>query len=346
MLRIFTTCPASSWWKDSAAYLDYVRNVSRWSEASGAEGLLVYADNGQVDPWLLSTVIFECTESLAPLVAVQPAYLHPYAAAKMVASLAFLHGRRVCLNMLAGGFPPDLRSLGDRTEHDDRYARTSEYTQIVQGLLRGQEPVSFAGKYYTVENLVLKPAVPAELQPTIMMSGSSPAALEAAQATGALAVRYPQPATEQTSLAPDEQDGAVRIGIIARPSAEQAWKVAHQRFPEDRRGQITQTMATAATDSHWRRQLAALAEEADTGSEPDPDARDPYWLTPFKTHASFCPYLVGSYERVGAELAAYIAKRITTYILDVPPEEEELAHVMAAFALAERKAGSGAAAVG
>ena len=40
--------------------------------------------------------------------------------------------------MLAGGFKNDLVALGDQTEHDDRYARTVEYTQILTALLRGE----------------------------------------------------------------------------------------------------------------------------------------------------------------------------------------------------------------
>jgi alkanesulfonate monooxygenase len=50
----------------------------------------------------------------------------------MVASLAFLHGRRVYLNMVAGGFAHDLAALDDRTPHDQRYERLIEYTLIVQ----------------------------------------------------------------------------------------------------------------------------------------------------------------------------------------------------------------------
>src|SRR5207253_10279167 len=55
--------------------------------------------------------------------------------AKMVTSLAFLHGRRVYLNMVAGGFTNDLAALNDHTPHDERYSRLGEYTVIIQGLL-------------------------------------------------------------------------------------------------------------------------------------------------------------------------------------------------------------------
>ena len=79
--------------------------------------------------------MIKSTGRLRPLVAVQPVYMHPYSVAKMVTSLAYLHGRAVDLNMLAGGFRDDLVALGDEIEHDLRYERTVEYTRIVNGLL-------------------------------------------------------------------------------------------------------------------------------------------------------------------------------------------------------------------
>src|SRR5205823_10842848 len=124
-------------------------DAARWSEAAGCVGILIYADNGLVDPWLVAHAITEGTERIGPLVAVQPVYMHPYSAAKMVASLAHLYGRRLFINMLAGGFRNDLVAMGDETPHDDRYARTLEYALIMQRLLENTAPVIFEGKYYT-----------------------------------------------------------------------------------------------------------------------------------------------------------------------------------------------------
>src|SRR6266705_1748122 len=147
-LQVFSTCPSSVTAPD-----DYVRkigDVARWSEAAGCSGILVYTDNSLVDPWLVSQVIIQNTHSLCPLVAVQPVYMHPYAVAKMVSTLAFLHGRRVFLNMVAGGFKNDLAALNDLTPHDRRYARLIEYTNIIKELLAGKL-VSFSGEFYSAD---------------------------------------------------------------------------------------------------------------------------------------------------------------------------------------------------
>jgi alkanesulfonate monooxygenase len=327
-MKIFSTCPHS---KDGepSRYLKAVADVARWSEAAGCTGILVYTDNSLVDPWLVAQIILQSTERLAPLVAIQPVYMHPYAAAKMVASLGFFHGRAVALNMIAGGFKNDLMALGDQTPHDERYERTTEYTQIMMGLLRNEGAVTLHGRYYTVSNLRLTPPLPPELLPQVLMSGSSPAGLAAARMLGATPVRYPEaPGEEKPAVYGD--DFGVRVGIIARQRAEEAWRVAHERFPEDRAGQITHTLAIRVSDSHWHHQLSIRQEQNadlhDATGEPNP-----YWLGPFQNYKTFCPYLVGSYERVASEIARYVALGSTTFILDIPASREELEHIGIVF---------------
>jgi alkanesulfonate monooxygenase len=324
---IFSTCPQSRN-TPSDEYPARVADVARWSEAAGCEGILVYTDNGIADPWLVSQLILQSTERLAPLIAVQPAYMHPYWAAKQVATLAYLHGRRLYLNMLAGGFRTDLLALDDPTPHDERYERTIEYTQIVSALVAG-ETVTYKGSHYSVSNLSLAPALPEELRPGFLISGSSPAGLDAAQRTGATAVKYPKRTSEEVDQA-DEGSG-IRVGIVTRESSEDAWAVARERFPEDRKGQLTQKLAMKVSDSHWHRQLADMAkDEDDQGHSQEPDA-DPYWLWPFENYATFCPYLVGSYERVAQELRRYVDLGFRCFILDIPPSEEELEHIRVVF---------------
>ena len=88
-ISIFSTCPQSKV-VPPRDYLKKVREIARWSESYGCRGILVYADNGLVDPWHVAQHILENTTTLAPLVAVQPIYMHPYAAAKRVASLGYM----------------------------------------------------------------------------------------------------------------------------------------------------------------------------------------------------------------------------------------------------------------
>ena len=61
------------------------------------------------------------------------------------------------------------------TPHDERYDRTTAYTQIILDLLRGDAPVTRSGGYYEVSSLRLTPPLPSELFPGVLVSGSSPA---------------------------------------------------------------------------------------------------------------------------------------------------------------------------
>ena len=322
-IRVFSTCPQSSQ-VDRRDFLARITDVAQWSERYGCKGILIYTDNSIVDPWLVAQQVIRGTQSLCPLIAVQPVYMHPYAVAKMVSTIGYLHGRRMFLNMVAGGFKNDLTALCDHTPHDERYDRMVEYGTIVRRLLEGGSPVSFEGKYYAIDKLRLAPALPAELFPGIFVSGSSDAGLAAARALGATAIEYPKPPDEYEKGPGGECsfEHGLRVGLIARESKEEAWRVAYDRFPVDRKGQLTRQLAEKVSDSVWHKQLAELGEIR---------GDNPYWLVPFQNYKTNCPYLVGSYESVASELTRYIRRGFRTFILDILPAEEELCHAGRAF---------------
>ena len=171
----------------------------------------------------------------------------------------------------------------------------------------------------------MTPPLPKELFPGVFISGSSDAGLAAARAIGATAVKYPKPSAEYATGALDlTLDCGVRVGVIARQEEVEAWAIAHERFPEDREGQIAHKLAMKVSDSEWHRQLSVIGKDCATRN-------DPYWLVPFQNYKTFCPYLVGSYPVVAGELARYIASGHQTFILDVPPTEDELQHIGVVF---------------
>jgi alkanesulfonate monooxygenase len=245
-----------------------------------------------------------------------------------VATLTALTGRRIYLNLIAGGFKGDLEVLCDETPHDDRYVRLTEYTRIVAGLLKNSStstPLTFDGKYYSVKNLRMSVVVSAKLQPGIFVSGSSDAGIQSARDLNAVAVQYPRPAGDySTPVSGDSIPYGIRVGIISRSDADTAWDVAHERFPPDRRGQIAHQVAMKKSDSTWHRQLSELAEAT-------AETRDTYWLEPFNNYRTFCPYLVGNYDTVAKELRRYVNLGYSRIILDIPPTREELAHVGEVF---------------
>jgi alkanesulfonate monooxygenase len=308
----------------ASEYRRRIADVGRWSELHGCSASLVYSDNRLLDPWMVSQLLVQDTRELIPLVAVQPAYMHPYTVAKVVASFAQLYGRKIYLNMVAGGFGNDLKALDDSTPHDRRYDRLVEYTRIILDLVTG-EAVTFEGDYYRVYDLKLSPAVPPSLRPEVFVSGSSDAGRAAADLLGARPVAYPKPPGEQEPApAPEHRKPGLRVGIVARAESREAWRAAHERFPANRKGQLIHRMARKVSDSVWHRELSEIADRRAA-------AEDPYWLVPFENYATMCPYFVGSYEEVGGELARYLELGYRTFLLDIPREANDLAHARAAF---------------
>jgi alkanesulfonate monooxygenase len=290
--------------------------------------MLIYAENRLVDPWLVAQIVAEATDHLVPLVAVQPAYAHPYTVAKLVSSLTNMYRRPIHLNLVAGGFRNDLIALGDRTEHDDRYLRLEEYARIVDKLCQGSA-VSLTGRFYSVAGLRLLPPVPAALQPGFMVSGSSAAGLRVAAGLKATAVRYPLPPGEEIEM-PSAVRTGIRVGIIARDDGDDAWRVALEAFPRERAGRVAHGFAMKASDSDWHHRLSSDPAGA-------PGVRSPYWLEPFRHYQTFCPYLVGSYTEVADELARYLGEGADTVILDIPPGAEELRHGLRSVKLASSR---------
>jgi alkanesulfonate monooxygenase len=324
-LEIFSTCPSSLLTRER--YAERVREIARWSENAGCAGILIYTDNTLADPWAVAQTVIHSTSALSPLVAVQPVYMHPYAAAKMVATLGLLYGRRMYLNMVAGGFKNDLASLDDAVPHDARYTRLVEYTRVIRALLESRAPVTFEGSYYRLRNATFQPHLPTELLPGILVSGSSEAGVAAARDMDAIAVKYPEPPEQCAASSTQEMPAGVRIGIVARRDDDEAWAAALERFPEDRKGQLTRQLATKISDSAWHKQLASISAAAN-------GTRGAYWLHPFENYQTNCPYLVGSYETVAAQIARYIRSGFGTFILDIPASEEEFEHVSRVFQLA------------
>src|SRR5260221_7690758 len=154
--------------------------------------------------------------------------------------------------------------------------------------------------------------------PGMLVSGSSEAGMDAARQLRATAVEYPKPPAEYATAPPANiASRGIRIGIIARSEDAQAWSVARTRYPEDRKGQITHQLAMKVSDSSWHRQLSELGN-TEAGAE------NPYWLGPFQNHKAGSPFLVGSYDRVGGEMARFVDVSYRTFLLGVPAGVEEM----------------------
>ncbi|HEX8667740.1 MAG TPA: LLM class flavin-dependent oxidoreductase, partial [Allosphingosinicella sp.] len=159
---------------------DYVRRLTLRSEETGWDLSLIAELNlndikgieePALDAWSTAAALAAVTERLELMVAVRPTFHSPAIFAKHAANLDHIAGGRLSLNVVSSWWADEARRYGVTfDQHDDRYARTAEWLEVVDGAWR-DERFSFSGKYYTVNETVLAPKPPK--RPTIYAGGES-----------------------------------------------------------------------------------------------------------------------------------------------------------------------------
>jgi alkanesulfonate monooxygenase len=295
-------------------------DVVRWSDENNFDGVLFFTGSGAVlDPWVIATASIASSSRLIPLIAVNPVYVHPFAAARMVASIAHIYGRAVSLNLITGTAVSDLVAIGDGIEHDDRYDRLLEYATIMRELLTSPRPLQYKGRFYTISRAQLTPRIPAELLPKLFIAGQSAAALMVAEQMSAISIGMLPPTLAARSPAVEAQ----HFGVVTRATTTLAWEAARRYFPTDQIGAEVVRASMANTDSTWKRRLMAI-EESD---------RPIYWTSPFRSGQADCPYIVASHGEFAELITDLTAAGTGIFVLDIPPQEEDFCNVAEAIRL-------------
>ncbi|HEY2865500.1 MAG TPA: LLM class flavin-dependent oxidoreductase [Pyrinomonadaceae bacterium] len=162
------------------ATFDYVKRLARRSEEIGYDLSLIAelnlndikgVDAPSLDAWSTAAALTAVTNTLELMVAVRPTFHNPALLAKQAANIERLGGGRLSLNVVSAWWSGEAKKFGVLfDEHDDRYARTSEWLEIIDRLWR-EDHFSFEGKYYKVEDAVLQPKP--RRKPVIYAGGES-----------------------------------------------------------------------------------------------------------------------------------------------------------------------------
>ena len=311
-IRVFATSPRTP---DFGCCWSGMRKVATLADKLGFTGILIFTGNDtHLDPWIVAQHILHQTNTLSPLIAVNPIYMHPFTAARMTASLTLLFSRKMYLNMITGTALSSQKGLGDVISHDERYVRLEEYIGFVRRLLETTRPLRFDGKYYQANDLQLMTGISAEYTPEFLLPGHSDAARRVCIATKSTSLRMLEPRLEE-DLSSDAR--GIHFGIMTRQSEEAAWEAARARFSINPESQSILEFSMQNTDSVWKQRLKLASEQAT-------NAGNGYWLVPFSNYQADCPYLVGAYEYVSEKLQRLIAAGITTFVFDFPGTEEDV----------------------
>jgi FMNH2-dependent dimethyl sulfone monooxygenase len=163
----------------------YVSKLARRSEELGFDLSLIAELNlndikgvtaPSLDAWSTAAALAAVTRTLELMIAVRPTFHPPALLAKQAANIDQISGGRVSLNVVSSWWEDEAKMYGvDFDRHDDRYARTSEWLDVVDGLW-SRDGFSYSGRFYKTENTVLQPKPVRRPRPTIYAGGESEAA--------------------------------------------------------------------------------------------------------------------------------------------------------------------------
>jgi alkanesulfonate monooxygenase len=313
--------------RDGYNHLDHMADVARASEISGFVGGLLPSFPNTDDPWAAAAALARETKTYRFMIAYQPGFLHPVQAARMSASLQRATGGRVVYNVISGGGGPGQLWWGDKVDHDDRYARTSEFLDVLKGVWNGG-PFDFEGRFYQVEGAGLPEPLARQPFPEIYFSGSSRAAIEAAgrhadyylswlEPFDALAAKFAQ-VREHSQAIGRTPKFAVRIDVLARETEEAAWD-------EIRRGwQHVDPSALRSPDGDsvgWLRSLSFI--DWPVRGFRELEVSNNVWGGFHLLRGGPAFGLVGSYRQVAERLDELITLGVDAFILAGVPHLEE-----------------------
>ncbi len=160
----------------------YVKRLTQEAERLGYDLTLIAelmlndikgVDAPSMDAWSTAAALAAVTDHLELLVAVRPTYHAPGPFAKQVANIDHISGGRVSLNVVSSWWKDEARRFGIPFDiHDDRYARTTEWLSIITAAWQ-QERVSYQGRYYQLEDLIVEPKPLQKPRPLIYAGGES-----------------------------------------------------------------------------------------------------------------------------------------------------------------------------
>ncbi|SCE97807.1 LLM class flavin-dependent oxidoreductase [Micromonospora mirobrigensis] len=309
------------------ATVAYLGQIARTAEQLGFVGALTPTGAWCEDAWLATAMLAEVTERLKFLVAFRPGLLSPTLAAQMAATFQRLSGGRLLLNVVTGGESTEQRAYGDFLDKDARYARTDEFLRVVRALWRG-ETVDHAGEHLRVEGARLS-RLPVQVPP-VYFGGSSAAALPVAVRHSDVYLTWGEPPTQVAgkldrvrNLAADagrELRFGIRLHVIARDTAEQAWTQARRLLDGISDSDIRAAQeGLRRSESEGQRRMLDLHGGSRDGLEIAPNL----WAGVGLVRGGAGTALVGSHTEVADRIAEYHALGIDEFILSGHPHLEE-----------------------
>jgi FMNH2-dependent dimethyl sulfone monooxygenase len=302
----------------------YVSRLARRSEEIGYDLTLIAELNlndikgveaPSLDAWSTAAALAAVTHRLELMVAVRPTFHLPALLAKQAANIDHISNGRLSLNVVSSWWADEAKQYGVHFEqHDDRYARTAEWLEVVNRAWT-EDHFSFEGRYYKVSDTVLQPKPVSRPRPTIYAGGESEAAKEliASKCDAyvmhgdpperiAEKVAYLSQRRERHKL-PPMQFGVAAYAIVRETEAE----------AEDELKRITNVRQNAAGFANYEQWLAGTQLEQRVSIED-------YSVS----NRGLRSGLVGTPEQVSERIAEFEHAGVDLLLLQFSPQAEEM----------------------
>jgi FMNH2-dependent dimethyl sulfone monooxygenase len=302
----------------------YVKRLAQRSEELGFDVTLIAELNlndikgveaASLDAWSTAAALAAVTGRIELMVAVRPTFHLPALLAKQSANIDHISGGRLTLNVVSSWWADEARKYGVSFEqHDDRYARTGEWLDVLNGVW-SQDHFSFSGKYYRVEDNVLEPKPISRPRPTLYAGGESPAAKELiAEKCDAYLMHGDPPERVREKIA-DLRERRARHDLPPLKFGVAGYAIVREteREAQDELRRITDVQQFAAGYANYQQWLAGTQLEQRVSLED-------YSVS----NRGLRSGLVGTAEQVAERVAQFEAVGVDLLLLQFSPQLEEM----------------------
>ena len=302
----------------------YVKKLAQRSEQIGFDLTLIAELNlndikgveaPSLDAWSTAAALAAVTERIELMVAVRPTFHLPALLAKQAANIDHISGGRLTLNVVSSWWAEEARKYGVTFEqHDDRYARTREWLEVLDGTWK-QDHFSYSGKYYRVEDNVLEPKPVSQPRPTLYAGGESPAAKELIAEKCDAYLMHGDPPERVGEKIKDLRERRAKHNLPPLKYGVAGYAVVRetQREAGDEVRRITDVQQSAAGYANYQEWLAGTQLEQRVSLED-------YSVS----NRGLRSGLVGTAEQVAERLAEFEKVGVDLVLLQFSPQMEEM----------------------
>jgi len=302
----------------------YVSRLARHSEEIGYDLTLIAELNlndikgveaPSLDAWSTAAALAAVTRSLELMVAVRPTFHLPALLAKQAANVDHISGGRLSLNVVSSWWASEAAQYGVAFDkHDDRYARTAEWLDVVDGTWK-HDHFSYGGRYYQVDDTVLQPKPVSRPRPTLYAGGESEAAKELISRQCDAYVMHGDPPARLREKVADLAARRERHGLPPMSFGVAAYAIVRDssREAQRERERVTNVRQSAAGFANYEQWLAGTQLEQRMSIEE-------YSVS----NRGLRTELVGTPEEVRERIEELEAAGIDLLLLQSSPQYEEM----------------------